>query len=136
MEEEEASDDEEMEVEQSEDLHQSDQVEDLVVQLTNSLQRATAEGSTKPKFFPSEGARNKSIVTIVKKERDIYQEPSTLSAQLHLLQQPLLTLHPTSIKWERAFSLASQTVNKLRSRLSSDMINSICFLNGYYKKNT
>ena len=52
-----------------------------------------------------------------------------------LLQKNLLitqTIRPTSCDCERAFSIAGYFCSKLRSRLSDESLNSLCFLKSYF----
>lgn len=49
----------------------------------------------------------------------------------------LLSIKPTSVESERAFSAAGQVCSKLRSRLNDDTLDTLCFLRSYFnvKKN-
>ena len=46
----------------------------------------------------------------------------------------LMTVPPTSVEAERAFSAAGLFVTKLRSRLSDNSIDTLCFLRAFYAR--
>lgn len=57
------------------------------------------------------------------------------SANMDNLYEALLSICPTSTSSERAFSIAGNTVNKIRSRLGTNTVNALVFLRYYFIKN-
>lgn len=53
---------------------------------------------------------------------------------LELLYKYLLTVKPTSVDSERAFSNASLICTKVRARLSDESIDALSFLRSYFQK--
>jgi hypothetical protein len=58
----------------------------------------------------------------------------TLTTNLLWLKNALNTIKPTSTQNERNFSIATNLVTKLRTRLGGDNIDNICFLKNYFLK--
>lgn len=52
---------------------------------------------------------------------------------LSAIHDYLLTIKPTSVEAERAFSAAGYICSSIRSRLADDTINNICFLRSYFQ---
>ena len=76
---------------------------------------------------------------IFKKEMDLFEASLSRGAperpeHLELLYQSLLTLPPSSVTSERAFSAAGLFSTKIRSRLGDSTLNSLVFLRDFYKR--
>ena len=67
------------------------------------------------------------------KEFNVFEATGERTLHLNMLFQALMSLPPTSIESERAFSAAGLFVTKLRSSLSDKSINCLCFLKSYFK---
>ena len=71
---------------------------------------------------------------ILKKEMTVYESEGVRGENLTLIYDYLMTLKPTSVEAERAFSAAGYICSSLRSRLGDNTINTICFLRSYFQK--
>ena len=77
--------------------------------------------------------------SFIKKEMDLFEASVARGAperpeHLELLYQSLLTLPPSSVTSERAFSSAGLFSTKIRSRLGDSTIHSLVFLRDFYKR--
>ena len=77
--------------------------------------------------------------SFIKKEMDLFEASLSRGAperpeHLELLYQSLLTLPPSSVTSERAFSAAGLFSTKIRSRLGDSTLNSLVFLRDFYKR--
>ena len=71
---------------------------------------------------------------LVKKEISLFEEKGERPHYLELLYQALLTIPPTSVESERAFSSTGLFVTKIRSSLGDNTIDALVFLRNYYKR--
>lgn len=69
----------------------------------------------------------------ITKEMVIFEATKKRTNNLEKLYNALMTIPPTSIESERAFSAAGLFVTKIRSKLSDGAIDNLCFLKNYYK---
>ena len=74
------------------------------------------------------------VLTGIKKEIAVFQDTGERPAKIELIYRALLTLPPTSVEAERAFSAAGLFVTKLRSRLNDNTLNVLCFLRSHFLK--
>ena len=77
----------------------------------------------------------KDISAVVSHEMNIYAQTKVLpkNGYLEVLYNALLTIPPTSVESERAFSVFGYFCNKIRSSLKTATINALIFLREYYK---
>ena len=73
-----------------------------------------------------------NISSFIDKEFNVFAATEVRTPNLELLYNTLLTIPPTSVEAERAFSAAELFITKLRSRLSDNSIDALCFLRTYY----
>ena len=75
------------------------------------------------------------ISIVVKSEMNLHEQSKVKpkDGYLELLQTALLTIPPTSVESERAFSIFGYFCNKLRSSLKNATINALLFLREHYK---
>lgn len=78
-------------------------------------------------------SKSKTALRTFKMELDIFEGTGEKTKNISLLLDALKTVPPTSIESERAFSAAGLFINKLRTRLSDQSIDHLCFLKSYYK---
>lgn len=75
----------------------------------------------------------KDVTTSVKKEITLFDAQGTRGVYLQQAYDLLLTVKPTSVEAERAFSSAGVILNKLRTRLNDKSLDALCFLRGHFK---
>lgn len=68
----------------------------------------------------------------LKKEWKFLEGCGQKTQNVEFLFNALLTIRPTSLESERAFSVAGQFVNKIRNRLSDESINALSVLKNYF----
>jgi len=71
---------------------------------------------------------------VLKKEMTDYECDGIKGKYLSIIYDYLMTIAPTSVEAERAFSAAGYICSSLRSRLGDETINTICFLRSYFQK--
>ena len=70
---------------------------------------------------------------IIKNEMDLFIKTGTRSKHITLLLEALDSIPPTSVESERDFSATGLFITKIRSRLSDDTLDSLCFLKSYFR---
>lgn len=85
------------------------------------------------KTINPEAYKETDLSKIIKKEMNLYEASSTRGYNLEKAYTNLLTIPPTSIEPERAFSAASYLCNKLRSMLSDETLDALLFLRFYFR---
>ena len=106
--------------------------EDFTVALNKAIDKSKEKNESEELL--TEGG----LSAAVKMEIQLFETNGFKLGSLNLLQSAyssLLTVSPTSVESERAFSSAGYLCNKFRSRLSDEMLNTICFLRAYFQCN-
>lgn len=101
------------------------------VSLQEKLQRAINESNEVPKKKDD----SSDINTKIRKEISIFDDTGFRGKYLELCYKYMLCIPPTSVEAERAFSTSGRLCSKIRSRLSDESINNLCFLNAYFIAN-
>lgn len=83
------------------------------------------------KTMEPETQKDSDLSTSIKKEMNLFENGGTRGHHLQLVYKYLLTIPPTSVEAERAFSAAGY---KLRSRLGDDTLDALLFLRSYFQK--
>lgn len=78
---------------------------------------------------------SKNLENVLKKEMSAFESDGTKGRYLRMTYEYLLTIPPTSVEAERAFSAAGYICNDLRTSLGDESINSLCFLRSYFQNN-
>ena len=78
--------------------------------------------ATRPSITPNLNRR------LVQTECEVFEASRVQPANLQTLYEALLTIQPTSVEAERAFSACGLFVTKLRSRLLDSTIDALCFI--------
>ncbi len=73
------------------------------------------------------------ITKCLKKEMSLFEDEGLRGKYLQQVYDLLLTIRPTSVESERAFSAAGVIMNKLRCRLNDQTLNALCFLRAHFK---
>lgn len=71
---------------------------------------------------------------VLKKEMSVYETEGVRGEHLSMVYDYLMTLKPTSVEAERAFSAAGYICSSVRSRLGDKTIDKICFLRSYFQR--
>ena len=77
---------------------------------------------------------NPTLDQIVKKEMALFEATQTRPSNLDRLFRSLLTIRPTSVEPERAFSAMGWFVTRLRTRLNDKTLDALIFMRHYYKQ--
>lgn len=99
----------------------------LEMELQEAIQRAISSAHSQK----SQGKQN--LLSTIKKELALLQNGGTRGVHLQIVYDSLLTIRPTSVESERAFSSAGYLVSKVRASLNDDTIDNLCFLRSYYQ---
>ena len=75
---------------------------------------------------------NRHLKNAIKAELALHDSTGRRGSALQTVYSHLLTVSPTSVEAERAFSVAGTFTTKLRSRLGDTSIDSLCFLRAFY----
>lgn len=75
-----------------------------------------------------------NLEKILKMEMTTYENGGVRGKYLTMIYNFLMTISPTSVESERAFSAAGYICSPLRSRLGDDTLSSICFLRSHFSK--
>ena len=62
----------------------------------------------------------------------LFEDEGVQGKYLQQVYDLLLTIQPTSVESERAFSAAGSILNKLRCRMDDKTLDALCFLRGYF----
>ena len=115
---------EDEETEQAENKS-GDENDDAESQILKAMQNAMAKPNSKSdKQFKS-----------LSSEMSAYDGNGKKSENLEKVHNGLLTIKPTSVASERAFSISGSIVTKRRARLSNDIVDDLCFSKDYFEKN-
>jgi hypothetical protein len=101
--------------------------------LQQQLQQAVVlkmAGGSKPLLAKKQD--DDSMAT-VKKEMTLYEEGGSKGIYLQTAYNCLLTVPPSSVESERAFSAAGLLCSKIRSSMSDEVLDELVFLRAYYK---
>jgi len=74
----------------------------------------------------------KSKLAAIRSEIAVFKANGTRGRSLQLVYGHLLSIPPSSVEAERAFSAAGILCKKVRSRLSDKSLDMLCFLCSYY----
>ena len=67
------------------------------------------------------------------KDFEMLDQTGEKTQRLHLLENALLTIRPTSVQSERIFSNVGKVATKVRARLSDKSLNAIIALRAFYQ---
>lgn len=120
-----------------EEQHCFEQTESESITLTQLTLKEKLEleiGKSKRKFDPIT-QKETDLIKIIKKEMNLFENGGTRGHHLNLAFKYLMSIPPTSIESERAFSAAAYIGNKLRSRLGDGTLDALLFLRSYFQNN-
>jgi hypothetical protein len=96
----------------------------------SELAKAISISTAKPKSREAD-----KIFSSLKKEMSLYEITCTLTPNLKMLLDALITIRPTSAQSERNISTSGIFVSKQRSRLSDRAINALYVLKYHFNNN-
>lgn len=102
--------------------------EKLQLTIQQKMNKSNLE-STRPKSPKAKGLAN-----IIKREMEFFQEQNIRGKYLEKAFKMLLTVRPTSVESERAFSAAGLICTKLRSSLNDNTLDTMCFLRQHFNQ--
>ena len=70
---------------------------------------------------------------IEKKEMSLFEGGGTRGMYMQMAYNSLLTIPPSSVESERAFSAAGILCSRLRTRMSDKVLDDILFMRSYFK---
>jgi hAT family C-terminal dimerisation region len=85
-----------------------------------------------PSASSTVSSAKKQLMAAIKAEMALFSSSVTRGRCLQTVYSSLLTVPPTSVEAERAFSAAGIFSTKLRSRLGDHSIDTLCFLRAFY----
>ena len=99
--------------------------------LKEELEQAIMSASIPPTCPSITASLNRRMV---QKECKVFEASGRQLANLQTLYETLLTIQPTSVEAERAFSACGLFVTKLRSYLLNSTIDALCFTRNALQK--
>jgi hypothetical protein len=96
------------------------------ISLQDELEEAIQHSSKKQRHNSHDEFR------AISKEMLVFEATGKRTSNLDLLFHAFETIPPTSVESERAFSAAGLFVTKIRSRMSDDLLDTLCFLKAYF----
>lgn len=95
-----------------------------------TLKRLTTSRTPQPR------SGNSNLDVLIRKKMNYLESSGLQGAYLQFAFSSLMTVAPTSVEAELAFSAAGYLVSKIRSRLSDKTIYCLIFLRSYFRNNT
>lgn len=89
----------------------------------------------KKAHLPRIPIRCQTLSVKIQKEMLLFENGGTRGDFLQRAYEFLMTIKPTSVESERAFSAAGLFATKIRSRLGDETLDALCFLKSYFKNN-
>lgn len=100
--------------------------------LQEELEETLRASKTESPFKPVSTSLDK-LELLIKKEMDLFECGGTRGRFLQFVYNCLITLLPTSVESERAFSAAGYIATDIRCRLADNTLNTLCFLRSYFQ---
>lgn len=98
-------------------------------QLENAMRLSVTPGPSQTRAKDIE----KKLDASIKAEMAVFESSGKRGRCLEQAYNYLLSIPPSSVEAERAFSSAGALCTKLRSRLSDNTLDTLCFLRAYYR---
>jgi hypothetical protein len=98
-----------------------------------AMKQSMVQPSPTPDVYRKEAsAADKSVQLAIKSELSLFESTGRRGQFLDKVYSYLLSIPPTSVEAERAFSAAGGLCTKIRSRLGDDVLDTLCFLRSIY----
>lgn len=85
-------------------------------------------------YAPMQPIRFETLTSKVQKEMSLFENGGKRGDYLERIYSYLMTIKPTSVESERAFSSAGQFITRIRSRMNDETLDELCFLKSYLQK--
>lgn len=112
-------------------MMRAESTEPEAISLRDELEQTLSRSKTAGRY--SSGLH--SLEGIIRKEMNLLQSGGIKGEHLQFVYNALLTVVPTSVEAERAFSAAGYLACKVRSRLADKTIDTLCFMRSYFQNN-
>jgi len=103
----------------------------------SSMKKRLDEAILKQKYYTVIGKKPERVGDLtkcLKKEISLFEDEGVRGKYMQQIYDLLLTIRPTSVESERAFSAAGILVNKFRCSLDDQTLDALCFLRGHFKR--
>ena len=104
----------------------------LSEKLSLVIEKAMSATTRKIPISSAATAKSKELSKIIKGEMALFENGGCRGSNLQLCYEYLLTIPPTSVQSERAFSVAGSFATKLRSKLGDTSLNALVALKSYF----
>ena len=101
-------------------------------QLAMAMQQSISSSSATARSGFDARDNDRKLDASIKAEMAVFESTSKRGRFLQQAYEYLLTVPPTSVEAERAFSAAGILSTKLRNRLQDNTLDTLCFLRAYY----
>ncbi|XP_065659760.1 uncharacterized protein LOC136083825 [Hydra vulgaris] len=108
------------------EVHGSETLDENPLSLEEELEEAIQHSAKKQRHISNDEFK------AISKKMLVYEATGKRTANLELLFNALETIPPTSVESERAFSAAGLFVTKIRSRMSDDLLDTLCFFKAHF----
>ena len=101
--------------------------------LQMQMELAMKSSMSLPSTQAASGDNRKMLTAAIKAEMAVFANGGQRGRCQQQVFNYLMSIPPTSVESERAFSAAGALCTKLRSRLSDRSLDTLCFLRSYYR---
>jgi hAT family C-terminal dimerisation region len=77
---------------------------------------------------------SQELMKVIRQEMTLFENGGNRGRHLKLVYDYLLSIPPTSVEAERAFSASGVICSRLRTRLGDETLDALCFLRSYFQK--
>lgn len=102
--------------------------------MEKELNKAIEKSMTIKRNRSQIGEEENTIQTLIRIEMTLYENGGSRGRFLDATYKYLLSIPPTSVESERAFSAASYICNKIRSSLNDASLDALCFLRSIFQQ--
>jgi hAT family C-terminal dimerisation region len=104
----------------------------LHIELDSAIKKALPK-STRTTDYSDTHQNDKNLLKSIRQELNLFENGGKRGLFLTKAYECLLSIRPTSIESERAFSSAGYICSKIRSRMNDDTLDNLCFLRAFFQ---
>jgi len=82
---------------------------------------------------PQQNSGTSNLATVIRQEIALFEGGGSRGRHLQFVYDYLLTVPPSSVEAERAFSAAGIVCSRLRTRLDDATLDNLCFLRTFFR---